>query len=272
MKKKSHGSGGANWMDTYGDMVTLLLCFFVLLYSMSSISEDKWRAIVMSFNPNAKETLTENSGNNGPIADPVPDPSGIGDAVLPVATEPKDSEKPDQEEFDLQQLYESLLNFSKHEDSAESFAVTKGSGKVFVTFNHTMMFNKASPELRKEIFPVLDEVCGLLDSAKPLIGEVRIIGHTAQGTDNHPNAVAADRRLASGRATNVTIYLQEHCSLDPSRLVSEGIGQWRPIAPNDSEENRAKNRRVEIIISGRSLEDKLGEDIIWYETVPPAEP
>ena len=42
IKKKSGGGGGANWMDTYGDMVTLLLCFFVLLYSMSTISEDKW--------------------------------------------------------------------------------------------------------------------------------------------------------------------------------------------------------------------------------------
>ena len=51
IKKKSSGGGGANWMDTYGDMVTLLLCFFVLLYSMSSIDEAKWKIIVQSFNP-----------------------------------------------------------------------------------------------------------------------------------------------------------------------------------------------------------------------------
>ena len=161
--------------------------------------------------------------------------------------------------------------FSQHEDSAESFAVTKGSGKVFVTFNNTMMFNKASPELRSDIYPVLDEVCRLFDSAKDLIGEVRVIGHTAQGTIERPNHVAEDRRLASNRATNVTIYLQEHCGLDPARLVSEGIGQWRPIAPNDTEENRSRNRRVEIIISGRNLEEELGDDIAVYETVPAAE-
>ena len=52
-KKSGGGGGGANWMDTYGDMVTLLLCFFVLLYSMSTIDSAKWEALVMSFNPTA---------------------------------------------------------------------------------------------------------------------------------------------------------------------------------------------------------------------------
>ena len=54
LKKKKGGGGGANWMDTYGDMVTLLLCFFVLLYSMSTISEEKWMLIVQSFNKDAE--------------------------------------------------------------------------------------------------------------------------------------------------------------------------------------------------------------------------
>ena len=49
IKKKSGGGGGANWMDTYGDMVTLLLCFFVLLYSMSTIDQELWQMIVISF-------------------------------------------------------------------------------------------------------------------------------------------------------------------------------------------------------------------------------
>lgn len=50
-KREKNSGGGANWMDTYGDMVTLLLCFFVLLYSMSSVDENKWMALVKSFNP-----------------------------------------------------------------------------------------------------------------------------------------------------------------------------------------------------------------------------
>ena len=55
MKRKKKEGGGANWMDTYGDLVTLLLCFFVLLYSISTIDQAKWIQIVKSFNPDAKE-------------------------------------------------------------------------------------------------------------------------------------------------------------------------------------------------------------------------
>ena len=62
MKKRNKGSGGASWMDTYGDMVTLLLCFFVLLYSMSSIDQQKWVQLVQSFNPDAVTDSTQTGG------------------------------------------------------------------------------------------------------------------------------------------------------------------------------------------------------------------
>ena len=62
-KKKKRSEGGANWMDTYGDMVTLLLCFFVLLYSMSSIDSDKWELLVKSFNPDAQYLAKSNTDN-----------------------------------------------------------------------------------------------------------------------------------------------------------------------------------------------------------------
>ena len=98
MKKKS-GGGGANWMDTYGDMVTLLLCFFVLLYSMSTISEEKWKMLVVSFNPDAAQTITENSGNDGPNADPEEqDGSGMGLSQMDI-------------DEDMAQLYDLLVTY-----------------------------------------------------------------------------------------------------------------------------------------------------------------
>ena len=66
-KKSSGGGGGANWMDTYGDMVTLLLCFFVLLYSISTIDQEKWLLVVQSFNRDA--IVSEPEQPTGPMGE-----------------------------------------------------------------------------------------------------------------------------------------------------------------------------------------------------------
>ena len=232
MKKKSKGGGGANWMDTYGDMVTLLLCFFVLLYSMSTISEEKYKAVVMSFNPNAVETPTATLGGDGPSADPEQG-----------------------EEY-----------VSSQQGTQGEISVTRGDGKVFIAFNQSVFFDGDSPVLREESLPVLDAVSEMLSAASDAIDEVRVLGHTAQASPNEVNNPKKDRTLASQRATNVVIYVQEHSTLDPARLVSEGIGQWRPIADNSTSEGRAKNRRVEMIVSGRNIEEELKGGLQQFET------
>ena len=240
IKKKSGGGGGANWMDTYGDMVTLLLCFFVLLYSMSTISEDNWKAIVMSFNPLADQTIREvKEGNTtGPSSDPG-DSAGM-----------------------IEMLFQALQEYVQQQNSEQTISVEKDGGKVFISFNQTVFFDGESAVLKPESEPVLQSVSDMLSSVSGSIDEVRVLGHTAQASANRPNRVVVDRTLASNRATNVVIFIQQHSSVDPARLVSEGIGQWRPAVPNDTPENRARNRRVEMIISGRNIEQEIEDGIL----------
>ena len=255
MKKKKSGGGGANWMDTYGDMVTLLLCFFVLLYSMSTISEEKWLALVMSFNPDAAETATETPGGDGPSAEA--DETGGG-----LITQQDIDAKMD----DLYEQIQTMVQREGDQGKNNNISVFRDSGKVYISFNQTVFFDGESASLRKESHPVLNEVSDILDSCLGAIDEVRILGHTAQGSLDKPNDPYTDRSLSSLRAANVAAYIQEAGELDPARLVSEGLGQWRPIAPNSSAEGRAKNRRVEMIISGRDLQKELDEGIQHYET------
>lgn len=261
MKKKS-GGGGANWMDTYGDMVTLLLCFFVLLYSMSTISEENWKALVMSFNPDAVVELHATPGGEGPSAD-----SDNAGGVMP------EGEEITQEDIQMQmqELAAAMKDFITETGSESTISVTEGEGKVFISFNQSVFFDGDSAVLRKEAYPVLESVCGMLSEASKVIDEVRVLGHTAQANPARPNRVTVDRMLSSDRATNVIIYVQEHSSVEPARLISEGIGQWRPIASNDTVEGRAKNRRVEMIISGRNLEQELQDGITGYEVGTDAE-
>ena len=147
-----------------------------------------------------------------------------------------------------------------------TISVSQESGKVFISFSDTVFFAGDSPTILENAYPVLDEVCRILSQAADSLDEVRVLGHTAQGNPNRPNNVKVDRTLSSQRATNVVIYVQENSIVDPARLVSEGIGQWRPVAPNDTAEGRAQNRRVEMIISGRNVEEELGEGIDEYYT------
>lgn len=257
MKKKKSGGGGANWMDTYGDMVTLLLCFFVLLYSMSTISEDKWKALVQSFNPNAVPAATEiEGGNNGPSADS-PGESGVFD-------------NPDaQDEIDkmMEDLAEAIESMVAQEGMESTIQVDFTGGKVYVTFSNSVFFLGDSSVLQPAGQDVLSKICPLLDEAKDAIDEIVISGHTAQGSPNERNEPRNDYRLSANRAIEVLLYLQDHCSIHPARMTPEGFGQWRPIGNNRDEAGRAPNRRVEMMISGVDLEaEELNEAIKNYIT------
>ena len=228
MKKKKGGGGGANWMDTYGDMVTLLLCFFVMLYSMSRVDESKWAALVASFNGMTVDEPSQVVVDGALTDTPVEGlPSGLTQDMV---------------DESLEQLYLSISQSVRESGLDDMVSVTKGSGYVFVSFDDAVFF------------VVLDDVAKPLAEASQSINEVRVLGHTAQADPNRQNYVDYDRFLASNRATVVTIYLQEKNVIDPARLISVGYGQWRPVFSNDTPEGQAHNRRVELVISGLNLE------------------
>ena len=256
-KKSGGGGGGANWMDTYGDMVTLLLCFFVLLYSISTIEQDKWMIFVKSFNRDEVEQTDPTPV--GPVGS---EDKSKGDG-MPV---PDDNNEVDEA---LEQLYDFLVEYQKSSAAAaENVSVSKGDDYVFISFNDAIFFDGDSSVLRADGKAILDSIIPALVEASPYIDELKVLGHTAQMYADRPNPnVAGDRHLASDRATEVIIYLQNHIpheTLHPGRLVVESFGQWRNIAPNDVEANRAKNRRVEMVISGRDLEEKMNNEFDSY--------
>ncbi len=253
IKKKSSGGGGANWMDTYGDMVTLLLCFFVLLYSISSLDAEKWMIVVRSFN---KDAIVKSEVPVGP--DGSGDTSGGGG--MPALTEV---------EQDLTELYEFLASYAAANQEAGDIVVSKGDGYVFISFSDAVFFDGDSTLLREDGKQMLDGIMPALNECAPSIDQLKVLGHTAQA-GNTPNKAAGDRRIAGGRAAAVAAYIQDGTidNLDPARIVDEGHGQWLNVAPHDgTEENKVKNRRVELMITGLDMENELGDSIEQYRTI-----
>lgn len=253
-RNKKSGGGGANWMDTYGDMVTLLLCFFVMLYSMSRMDESKWIALVQSFNPGYAVDEPSQIVVPGEIAnEPV---TGLPSALTQ-----------DQVEAALEGLYVSMSEYVASAGLQDMVSLSKGSGYVFISFDDTIFFDGDSYVLKDGGKAILDQIAVPLAEASESINEIRVLGHTAQASPDRPNYVDVDRFLSSDRATVVTIYLQEKNIIDPARLVSVGYGQWRPIASNDTAETRAQNRRVELIISGIQPDSTEGDSLEQYYTI-----
>ncbi len=253
-RNKKSGGGGANWMDTYGDMVTLLLCFFVMLYSMSRVDESKWIALVQSFNPDYA----------------VDEPSQIvvpGEIANESVTDLPSALTQDQVEAALEGLYVSMSEYVASAGLQDMVSLSKGSGYVFISFDDTIFFDGDSSVLKDGGKAILDQIAVPLAEASESINEIRVLGHTAQASPDRPNYVDVDRFLSSDRATVVTIYLQEKNIIDPARLVSVGYGQWRPIASNDTAETRAQNRRVELIISGIQPDSTEGDSLEQYYTI-----
>lgn len=256
-KREKQPEETGSWMDTYGDMVTLLMCFFVLLYSISTVDQNKYKQLVMSFNPKAIEQAKEGADKmllNAEIS---------GEEGKEVTGSPPVEESQATSDFD--QLYLTLKTMVEEQNMQDSIDVKKGEGFTFITFRDTIFFNGDSSVLREDGKKILDGLADATSKVNASIQRMEVLGHTSQGDPNQQNNVRFDRMLSAQRSAEVTIYLQDRNAVSPEKLVSLSFGQFHPIAGFDTRENRALNRRVEILITkSDAVERSLQE---YYDLV-----
>ncbi|MBS5164772.1 MAG: flagellar motor protein MotB [Butyricicoccus sp.] len=247
-RDKGGGFNGPNWLDTYADMVTLLLCFFVLLVATADTNKEKWAILVKSLNPD---------GDPSQIVDMMAENPGEY-AVNGGVDKPVDMDATDR-------LYYALKQYISQSNLDQTVSITKGDTYEFVTFDSTVFFQPNSYVIQKSGKQVLDGMANILKTMGTDIDEIRILGHTSQASAEMAYDLHHDRFLASNRADSVLLYLQDKNIIDPAKLVSVGYGQYRPIAGFDTAEGRSKNRRVEMIISTRQ-EGKDSAIDEYYQT------
>lgn len=250
-RRSSSPDSGGNWMDTYGDMVTLLLTFFVMLYSMSTVSQQKWEIFVQSINPSSggdQVSINEQLGG------------GQYDVNGSMKT---DTQFP--EDIDLNKLYLTLAQ-KLEEHGVSGVTVSRGRDYTFVQFQDQAFFDGESSVMTAEAKGIMDIFCETIAPKAGEIGQIEVMGHTSQGDPNRPNNPRTDRMLSSLRSAEVSAYIQSKNIIEPGKLVGVSYGQFRPVATFETKEGRAENRRVEILlIDADSTTTKSLND--YYEEV-----
>ena len=246
MKKRGGGDEGGSWMDTYGDLVTLLMTFFVLLYSMSSIDSAKWDVFVRSIFPNGRpgDKSAEQIIINGQATDKDEPAGEIGDSGAPENT------------VDPNNINELYLQIAQALNGAgiDGVEVSRGQDYTFVVFKDKAFFAGDSSVITPQGQETLSIFCDTIAPDANKLSQVNVMGHTAQADPERANNPRNDRILSVMRAAEVCLFIQGRGIISPDKLVSIGYGQFHPIADNATSEGRAKNRRVEILLIDEGAE------------------
>lgn len=230
----SDEEGGANWMDTYGDMITLVLTFFVLLYSMSSMDTSKWQYIAEAF---SKGKISDTQVQVVGEPNPDNDPTAIYDDTVPEINE-------DAEQIvDFEDFFMYLKEVVKTNNLDESVSVEMSDTGVYMRFRDNIFFAGDSDVLLDEGKYILDVISDGIRAVEEQVYAIKVSGHTASSSTSDVN----EWDLSSGRANAVINYMLGLDACDPDKFSSAGYGKNRPIADNDTEEGRRQNRRVEIV-------------------------
>lgn len=220
-------------MMTYGDMMTQLLAFFVLLFSFSTLDLQKYRAAMASFTGALGILRGDTSILEGPLA-PSEEPK-------PPPVPPR---VPGEGPGELESLAGQVREALEKSGYGGRFELVEAEDRLVVRFPDTVLFDSGRADLHPESLPALHAVAEVL---RQVPNRVRVEGHT--DTDPISNfRFPSNWELSTARAGRVVRYFVDTYGLDPRRFESAGLGEYRPIAPNDTPENKQKNRRVDIVI------------------------
>jgi chemotaxis protein MotB len=258
MALKKRGGGGSddagNWLTTYGDLVTNLLCFFILLFSMATIDNQKYEELANSLRSTfqgqgngselrgnmGKSILTINFVNPDDTGEKQVDNQKYIETAEEIILDDTESIKKEKLQRARDQMKSGIIDLGL----SELVEVLDEKDYLLVRLNAQVLFNSGSAEIMEEGRKTLDVLGKSLAS---LDNEIMVIGHTDTVPINTP-LFPSNWELSTKRATNVVLYMVETIGIKPERLTPAGNGEFRPIGDNRTVEGRQKNRRIELMI------------------------
>ncbi|MCP3921217.1 MAG: flagellar motor protein MotB [Desulfobacterales bacterium] len=215
---------GATWLTTYGDLVTLLLCFFVILYAMSTLDKKKFEL--------AAESLKSSFGT-GFYREYIESPESP-DTEIPLDTN----------SFGEEDVVKDIKKFIKQKKVGKYIKLKELDGVITITLSGGLLFSSGKSNLKPKARKVLDDVISIISEYEEY--NVNIKGHT-DNVKVRSARFPSNWELSAVRATTVLRYVV-YGGISPKRMTATGYAHTIPVRPNNSTANRKKNRRVEFVL------------------------
>lgn len=232
-KKKDSQSEAGTWLMTYADMITLVLTFFILLFTMSVIDVAKFNRVVAA----VQSSLGVLDGGKTLDPDTKDSLSEFEDDIIEIIRELE------LEEENIKRVVANLDNLLEVEGLQDSVYIVIDERGINIRFLDHVLYARGQASLKPEALPILDKVANVL---REIDNNLRVEGYTCDlpiRTAQFPS----NWELSTRRATTVVRYLQDR-GIPGERLSAVGYGEYRPLVANTNEENRRQNRRVDIVI------------------------
>lgn len=265
-RKEDPPAGGAGWMATFSDLMNLLLCFFVLLFAMSSVDEDKFEQLVASLSASfgileggstsvIEGTLISTGVDDLNELSDYYEELGLNETGVDAQINENMYEYDGKELLEVikdkaaeesEKMAEEIKEMAQEEQIEQQIEIDFTSQYVMIVLNGALLFDSGEAKLRQDAIPLIDRVGNILKNYASSM--IEITGYT----DSIP--LIGDPKyddnwdLSTARAKTVMMYLVNHKQISLEKLKSAGRGENDPVASNDTAEGRAKNRRVEIKI------------------------
>lgn len=256
-KQEDAPKGSPAWMNTFSDLMNLLLCFFVLLFSMSTVDAEKWDKVIASL----QSTFSILPAGGASIGEGMMISAGVSQLEMldnyykeqaNSKSEEESSEEAElTEEYEQQALEESEQIAEQIEEAIKQYGIQDqvevnfNAQYVVLNMNGALLFDSGKSELRSEAYALIDKIGKIIEVYSNNIIDVE--GHT-DNVPIHSSKYEDNNVLSMYRALTVADYLREITALEPAHIKSSGRGEYLPIADNSTPEGRARNRRVEIKI------------------------
>lgn len=241
-EENGDGGGGAGWITTFSDLMSLLLTFFILLFSMATVDDEKFSAASQSMQ---EAFIGEGAGAGILDGGLINEEESTGDAANQEEEEEEIEIVPKSEiPIEVLEMYEEAIQLIEEAGLQDRVSLSIDKDGMYLDIQESILFQSSRAEITAGGEETIGSLVGILNLSE---NDIVVEGFT----DNLPmvnSQYPTNWELSTARALSVVHYLIDEQGINPRRLSAKGYGEFSPVAPNDTAENRAKNRRVNIVL------------------------